>query len=313
MTKLNFHEIPVPGGENAMASNVSVSVLNNYPIKLTIPPLGFDVLVPNCFLGDPHLFVADVTTKSIEVKPERAVSFDAGGVIRQLSDSLTTVCPGTDTSPLDTLVDSYIQGTGIVVYVRGADSPSSTTPTWMVDLMKNVTASIPLSGHSFDSLVKNFTMTNVHVSLPDPFAEPGTPKAQPRISSLVKTLIDLPEEMKFPVNISGIRTSADVAYKGKNFGYLEVEEWQRANTSLVDDDPSRNSTDLLVEFDMKDVPIEITDADAFTEVMRALVLGSEPVQLQVAAKVDAETDTALGTLILREIPAEGKFMVPCEF
>lgn len=294
-----------------MASNVSVSVLNKYPLKLTIPPLGFDVLVPNCSPGDPHLFVADVTTKTTEVKPERAVSIDAGGIIRQLSDSLTTACPGTDTSPLDTLVDSYIQGTGTVVYVRGADSPSSSAPAWMVDLMKNVTASIPLSGHSFGHLIKNFTMTNVHVALPDPFAEPDTPEAQPKVSSLVKTLIDLPEEMNFPVNISGIRTSADVAYKGKNFGYLDLEEWQSANTSLVDDH-SRNSSDLLVEFDMEDVPLEITDADTFTEVMQALVLGSDPVQLQVAAKVDAETDTALGTLVLREIPAKGKFIVPCK-
>lgn len=295
-----------------MASNVSVSVLNEYPVRLTIPPLGFDVLVPNCSPGDPHIFVADVTTKEIEVEPERPISFNAGGIIRQLSDSLTTACPGTDTSPLDTLVDSYIQGTGTVVYVRGADSPSPNAPAWMVDLMKNVTASIPLSGRSFGHLVKNFTMTDVHVSLPDPFAAPDTPEAQPRISSLVKTLIDLPEEMNFPVNISGIRTSADIAYKGNNFGYLELEEWQTANTSLVEDH-SRNSTDLLVEFDMENVPIEITDADTFAEVMQALVFGGESIRLEVTAKVDAETDTALGTLVLREIPAEGKFVVPCEY
>ncbi|KAK2763964.1 hypothetical protein FQN54_009583 [Arachnomyces sp. PD_36] len=309
VTKLDFYEMPLPGGEKAMASDISVSVLNKYPLKLTIPPLGFDVLVPNCSPGDPRILVADVATKAIEVKPEKPISFNAGGIIHQLSDSLTSTCPGTDTSPLDTLVDSYIQGMETVVYVRGATAPSSDTPTWVADLMKNVTASIPFSGRSFGHLIKNFTMTDVHVSLPDPTAKPDTPEAQPRISSLVKTVIDLPEEMNFPVNISRIRTSADVAYKSNNFGYIDLEEWHTANTSLIDGD-SRNSSALLVEFDIKDVPLQITDTDTFTDVMQDLLFGAEPVRLQVVAKVDAETDTALGTLVLREIPAEGKFIVP---
>ena len=295
-----------------MASDISISVLNKYPLKLTVPPLGFDVLVPNCSPGEPHIFVADVITKTIDIEPETPISFEAGGVIRQLSDSLTAACPDTDASPLDTLLGSYIHGKETIVYVRGADPPSPDTPSWMVDIMKNVTASLPFSGHQFGHLIKNFTMTNVHVFLPGMFAEPGTPEAQPRFSALVKTVVDLPKEMNFPVNVSRIRSSADVFYQGAKFGFLNLDEWHTANTTLVDDD-STNSSTLLIEFNVEKAPLHITDEDIFTEAMQELIFGDDPVQLHVVAKVDVETDTALGTLVLRELPADGNFIVPCKF
>src|SRR5947207_6993503 len=215
VTKLNFHEAARRGHQQSMVADVSLSLLNHYAVKLNIPPLAFDILVPNCAPGDAYILVADAATGPVDIEPKQPVSVAVSGLIRHLPDALTTTCPGTNTSPLDILVANYMQVLETKIYVRGANSPSSTTPKWIDNLLRSLTVPLPFSGHALDHLVKNFSMTNVHFSLPDPFAEPGTPEAQPKVSSLVKALIGLPKEMNFSVNISRVRSTADVFYDGR--------------------------------------------------------------------------------------------------
>jgi hypothetical protein len=151
-------------------------------------------------------------------------------------------------------------------------------------------------------------MTNVHFSLPDPFAQPGTPEAQPKISSLVKALIGLPKEMNFSVNISRVRSFADVFYDGKKLGYIDLKKWQTANSSRIKEGSSATPA-LLVEFEMKEAPLRITDEDTFTNVIQSLMFKHKPVLLQVMAKIDTDVRTALGRLVLRDIPAAGDLTV----
>ena len=48
ITRLNFRE-----ASHGMAADVSLSVTNKYPVGFDIPPLAFDILVPNCGLDEP--------------------------------------------------------------------------------------------------------------------------------------------------------------------------------------------------------------------------------------------------------------------
>lgn len=290
-----------------MAVDVSATVLNSYPFKLTVPPLGFDILVPNCSPGDPYILVADAFTKTIHIQPMQPTILDVSGLIQHLPTELTKACPGQESSPLDLLVANYIQGLQTTIFVRGTDSPSSETPTWIVDLMKSVTIPLPFAGHAFDNLIKNFSMTDVQFSLPDSLAEPGTPEAQPKISALVKVLIDLPEQMNFAIDIPHVRANADVFYHGNKLGFLDLKRWQPANATRLEG--SDGPPMLLVAFDIKDAPLQVTDEDTFSEAVQALIFGGKSISLRVVADVDAEVKTSLGQFLIRKIPAEGKVNV----
>lgn len=310
ITKLNVHEANIPGNKEAMAVDVSATVLNAYPFKLTVPPLGFDILVPNCSPGDPYILVADAITQTVHVQPKQPTALDVSGLIHHLPAELTKACPGQKSSPLDLLVANYIQGLETTIFIRGTDSPSDETPPWIVDVMKSVTVPLPFTGHTFDNLIRNFSMSNVHFSLPDPLAEPGTPEAQPKISALVNVLINLPEQMNFAVDIPRVRANADVFYHGSKLGFLDLKKWQSANATRLEGPDGIPS--LLVVFDVKDAPLHVTDEDVFSEAIQALIFGGRPISLKLSANVDAEVKTALGQFLIRKIPAEGNVNVKRE-
>ncbi|CAG7930879.1 unnamed protein product [Penicillium olsonii] len=303
--KLNVHDT----NAGAMAADILAEALIESPVDLTIPALGFDVLVPNCSPGDPYILVANSKTSQIHVQsgPLQPTMAGVEAIIKQLPEELTSSCPGKRDSPLDILVSSFMQGLETTIYVRGSDAPSPDTPAWMVDLLRSVTVPLPFTGRALDNLVKNFTMSDTHFSLPDPFADPDSPEAQPTVSALVKVLIALPEEMNFQVEVPQVRALADIFYKDEKFGVLNISKWQDANSTIVEDQDG--SSALLVEFAMKDAPLEVTDDGLLAEVIQAMLFGSKGVELRVAATVDTKVSTALGRFAVRGIPAEGKFPV----
>ncbi|KAJ5214376.1 hypothetical protein N7449_001545 [Penicillium cf. viridicatum] len=280
--KLNVHD----ANSGAMAVDVLISSLIDSPVALTVPALGFDILVPNCSPGDPYILVADAKTSAVDVYPGQETAVGVDGLIQQLPDALTSTCPGKEGSPLDLLVSSFMQGLETTIYVRGSDAPLPDTPAWIVDLLRSVTVPLPFTGHALDNLVKNFTMSDTHFSLPSPFAEPDSPDSQPTVSALVKVLIALPEEMNFQVEVPQVRALADVYYKKRN-----------------------GSSALLVEFAIKEAPLQVTDDGILAEVIQAMLFGSEAVILRVAATVDTKVSTGLGRFAVRGIPAEGKVPV----
>ncbi|KAL3437687.1 hypothetical protein BDV09DRAFT_161745 [Aspergillus tetrazonus] len=311
ITNLNVHDVDSPDDHGAMAVDVSVSASLGSPFALRIPPLGFKALVANCSPRDPYISVADVVTQEIAIIPDRRIEVEVSGIIRGLSDELTANCPGEKRSPLDTLLRSYIHGSQTIIYVRGADVPSLGTPRWMTDILKTVTVPLSFTGHALDNLVKNFTMTNVHFTLPNPMAEPDTPESRPTVSALVKVLISVPEQVKFDLNIPRIRAKADVFYHEKKLGFLDLKEWQPANSTLIGN--SDNTTALQVEFPMDKAPLEVTDEDVLTDVLSSLIFEGKPVGLTVVANVDAEISTVLGKFAVRGIPADGKLTVKPPF
>lgn len=293
-----------------MVVDASLSALIDFPFAVRIPPLGFEVLVPNCSPGEPYISVSDIRTGEVQIDPGLPANVNVSGLIQGLSDELTTTCPGKKGSPLDFLVRSYVNGGKTTVYVRGADQPSLGTPSWVVDLLSSVTVPLHFTGHNFDNLIQNFTMSNVHFSLPDPFAEPGTPEAQPKVSALVKVVVGLPKQLNLTVTIPHIRADADVYYKGKKLGVLELHKWQPANsTRIVNPD---GTPALHVNFTMKDAPIRVTNETILTDILQDLIFQGKPVQLHIAATVDTQVATGLGELAVRGLPAEGKVNVKRE-
>jgi hypothetical protein len=301
--KLNFREVAIPTGKG-MAADVSIKVKNDFPVEFTIPSLGFGVLVDNCEKDDPYIMLADAITEQIHIQPKTDVVANATGTVRQLPDVLTQDCPGTTKSPLDMLLGRYIHGKTTTIYVRGSDSPDLDTPAWITSLMRDITVPVPVPGRTFGHLIKNFSLTDTHFSLPSPWAEPDTPEANPRISAKVRALVALPEEMNFSIDVNKVRADADVFYKGKKLGRLDLSKWQAANSKRIeagkDDGPM-----LMVESVVEDAPLEIQDEDVFTDVIQALMFGSKTVVMSIKAEVDVGVNTALGDFAIRKIPAEG--------
>lgn len=296
----------LPNAKKGMAADVSLKVKNRYPLTFTIPSLSFDILVQNCAPDLPPVNLANATTRPIDIKSRQDIKVDVGGIFQELPESLTTACPNTDKSPLDLLLGGYIRGDETTVYVRGSDSPSSDTPEWMAGLLKGVIVPVPFPGHTFDNLIRKFSLANVHFTLPNFFAEPGSPESRPRLSAVVKALVNLPQEMNFPVEVDKVRADAVIYYRKKKLGTLDLKNWQRANSTRVEADEEKPAG-LAVDSIVENAPLNITDDDVFAEVLEALLLGTERVALGVRAQVDVETNSALGRFVVRDIPAEGKF------
>lgn len=291
-----------------MAANVSLRITNDYPVAFQVPKFHFDILVPGCLAGEEFLELGEAATAEAEVKPKVDLDVAVLGFVRELPGALITACPDTQTSPIDRLLGSYIEGRETLVYVRGSRNPSADTPKWITDFMKDVVVPVPFPGHEFKDLIRNFTLADVHFGLPDPFASPKSPKSRPRLSATVKALIGLPEEVKFPIDVSRVRADSDVYYKKKKLGQLDLSKWQHANSTRTTI-PHEEAEGLLVQSIVKNAPLDITDDDVFAEVVEALVFGGTPVVLGVHAKVEVETETALGKFIVRGVPAEGKVFV----
>jgi hypothetical protein len=302
--KVNIHEIRLPDDHQAIEVVASLAVDNPYPVGLTVPSLGFEVMVDNCSPTDPFIVVANATTTEFSIHPRKAIELHAAGIVRQLSEALTAACPNTPKSPLDTLLGDYITGQDGRFYIRGSQGPDADAPQWISELLSTITVPVPLPGHTFDHLIKNFSLADVHFHLPDPLAEPDTPDAQPKISAKVKAIVAIPKEMNLPLDVDRVRADADIYHKGKKLGYLDLSKWQRAKSSSISGGDSEDPA-LLVESIVEDAPLEITDDDLFTDIVQKLIFGKKEVSLEIQAAVDVQIRTALGKFVVRKLPASG--------
>lgn len=305
---LNFHDIPGDdAGGRALGANISVSVYNEYPLSVGIPPLGFEVLVSNCLASEPYIVVAEAFTDEINIKSHANVTANARGVMREIPESLTRACPDTNMSPLDVFMDSYLHGQQTRVFLRGKKLSGSDTPEWIGDLLESISVPFELPGSSFGSLIRNFTLADVDFKLPSPFADPSDPDSQPRVSGAIQVLADIPQELKLDFGVNSIKADADLLYKKEKLGELNLRHWQEANSTRLfgigTDQDMLNITSRVV-----DVPLNITNGSVFAEVMQNILFG-KPIMLDVKSTVDAKLSTVLGTLVVKDIPAEGKVPV----
>ncbi|KAH9898824.1 hypothetical protein F4778DRAFT_782928 [Xylariomycetidae sp. FL2044] len=307
--KYNLTRFIVKDGpvEGSMLAEVSLAAFNQYPVELDIPELAFEILAPGCAITDPFILVADAATSAIHVEPLSEVTADVYGVIRELPDALTRLCPHSTSSPLDILLQQFMHGEPATLFVRGSSHPDGDTPKWVADLLSSVTLPVPFPGRSLDGLIRNFSLTDVHFTLPDPLAGPDDPDSNPKVSGNILVTAGLPSEMNFGINVTRVRATADVLYKSRKLGELNLRKWQHANSTRVEN--ANEEPTLKIESRIIDAPLNVTDGDVFTEVVQALLFGSKPIRLDVDALVDVKVQTSLGQLVLKDVPAEGKIPV----
>ncbi|KAK4166193.1 hypothetical protein QBC43DRAFT_206527 [Cladorrhinum sp. PSN259] len=305
ITRLNFVEQPIPGGDDrkAMAADVSIQAFNQYPVSLNIPPLGFEILLPGCGPAD-TIHVAAARTSPVAVHSHSEVVVQARGIIEELSDSLIQACPNSDSSPLDLFFEKYLGNETTTVLVRGKRQPDSDTPDWLGEILSSITVSVPFPGRSFDNLIRSFSLTDVHFTLPDPMAEPGDPDANPKVSGTVIVLARLPSEMNFSLDVKAVRANANVFYRNRKLGELILDKWQTANSTQIPADEDHEAG-LEIQSRIEDAPLNVTDPDVLSDVIQALLFGGKTITLDVDALVDVKVQTILGELVLKSVPADG--------
>ncbi|TGJ78791.1 hypothetical protein E0Z10_g9978 [Xylaria hypoxylon] len=305
ITRFNVEDGPLNG---SMLVDMSLSAFNEYPVQLDIPELAFEIMVQGCADTDPFIIVAEASTGAIHVEPLSDVSASIYGIIHELPDSLTRACPDSSSSPLDMFLKQYMHGEPATLFVRGSSRPDGDTPKWIADILASVTVPVPFPGRTLDGLIRDFSLTDVHFTLPDPFADPDDPASSPKVSGNILVTANLPSDMNFAINVTNVRATADVIYKTKKMGELNLRKWQHANSTRVDGKGSDGPI-LKIESRIIEAPLNITDSDVFADVVQALLFGNKPIRLDVQALVDVKVDTSLGELVLKEVPAEGKIPV----
>ncbi|ATY62084.1 hypothetical protein A9K55_009065 [Cordyceps militaris] len=301
---LNFHQVPLGHGDSqGIGANVSVSVQNEYPISLTVPRVGFEVLISGCTPDDAKIAVGTGRSSVIDVKPKTDIIAEASGLIRKLPQKLTQACPVSELSPLDEFLKHYLGGEEAQIFVRGKQPSDSELPEWLGDLLASVTVPIDFPGGSFDDLLRNFSLTDVDFSLPSPFE----PEGKPRVTGTVVAIAALPEGVDVDLKVEGLKTQGNLFYKDKKFGELNLREWQKASSRKLDSD----AKEILVEITSRvdNAPIDITDNDVFSSLASDYLFGSKGVIVHARAKLDVKVDTVLGPLVIKEVPAEGRIPV----
>jgi hypothetical protein len=306
ITKLNLGE--AKHGRKGLGADASIVVENDFPVQITLPPVSVDVGIGGCSASDKHIMVGTAQTAELLVKPHSDVEVDVTGHVEKLSDPLTQICPNSAKSPLDAFLGDYMKGEDATIYINCCKFPDPATPDWARDLLKDITIPVPFAGKSMGNLIKNFSLADMHFSLPDPFAEPGTPEAAPKISGIVNVDIGLPDEMNFPVDVTQVKADADIYYHKKRLGRMNLDKWQKANSTRVEGHGS-DGPSLLVQSVIKKAPIEILDDDLFSEVVQALLFGGKSIMMDLKAAVSVGVDTPMGKLAVRGIPAEGQVPV----
>jgi len=289
-----------------MAAELSITAFNEHPISLEIPKLGFDILVPGCSPYDPHILVASAVTRPVSVRPRSKVVVTAHGIVRELPESLTRTCPGTESSPLDLFFKDYIGGEAATVYVRGQKTPVVDAPGWLTEILSNIAVPVPFPGRSLDNLIRSFSLTDVHFTLPDPDADPDDPDSNPKVSGTIVAQAAVPPELNFSLNVTGVKANATVFYESKELGQLDLRnKWQKANSTQKPAGKEKEAT-LEIWSRMENVPLNVTDGDVLTAVIQALLFGGRDILLDIKALVDVNVETILGELVIKEVPAQGK-------
>lgn len=304
ISRLDVQEYLPPNHPGSLRVDLQLAIQNKYSLGLSVPSLTFEIMVPNCATGDPPILVGTASSQKIHIKPELDIEVGVLGKIGQLSPSLTSLCPDSHKSPLDALVRDYINGFDTVFWVKCTGFTGFHTPGWARDLMQSIAVPIPLPGHDFQHLLKSFSLSDVHLRLPEGSDEPESPEARPRISAKVLAVVDYPQGIKFAPNVTQVAAMANVYYKERKLGELDLSKWQEA-TSTRNSSHSGQDSVLLVESSVQDAPLEVTDGEVLGAVIQKLLFEKEDVHLLVEAKVDVALKTPVGQFVVREIPANG--------
>ncbi|PWW75297.1 hypothetical protein C7212DRAFT_198284 [Tuber magnatum] len=303
VNRMDIGEITLPE-QKALSVNFSALVQNPYPVEFDAPPLSFTTFLSGC-KADDLVNVATAQTSHLSVESKTDIGVDVHGIIRNIPEELVTTCPGSHISPIDIFLGTYLHGKDTTVYIQGSQPPTSNAPSWLLEFLQSITLPIPFPGHSFDSLVKSFSLSHVKFQLPSPDAPAGTPEASLRLSADVLATVCLPQKMDFPLHVTRLKATADVTYEGQSLGTLHFPKWIPASSTT-----SNDSQHLYVQAEVRDSLLDIEDYDILDKIVQKLLSGDgKPIFLGIDGSTAAGIGTDLGQFVVRNIPASGNIQI----
>lgn len=277
----------------------SAQLVNPYPMTLDIPSLAWKILVPGCNPST-RIRLTDVNTGALSLRAGKNITVNVSSLLSSLPQSLLDPCKGGTPSPLEVLFQSFLDpNQNATVFISGSHQ-TSPLPKWLPGILSSLTIPFPLPhlGSNTSDLISSIHCSEMRVTFPSPWAPPGTPAAQPKVSGVIEAVIRPPKEAdNVAVNVTAVRTDVFLLDKGQKFGRIVIPEWVPATTER----------DIMIHVKTRvaEVPIEVLDSVVFQGVMTKVLRGAGTVEIGVQGTVDAQVTILIGEFAMRGIPVEG--------
>ena len=277
----------------------SAQIANPFPITLGIPSLAWKVLVPGCSASD-RIRLTNAYTGPLSVHAGGNITVNVSSTVSVLPQNFLDPCKDDAPSPLEVLFQALLDPKqNITLFISGANQTSN-IPKWILDILSSLTVPIPLPhlGGNTTDLVSSIHCSEMKVTFPSPWAPPGTPAAQPKVSGVIEAVIRPPREAAdVAVNVTAVRADVYLSDKGQRFGRIFVPEWSPATTERKEM--------IHVKARVAEVPIEVLDSVVFQRVMTKVLRGGGIVEIGVEGTVDAQVTALVGKFAVRGIPVKG--------
>lgn len=260
------------------------------------------MFVQGCDVGN-FIQLISIRTDFTHLYPRLGSLFQVMGIITELPQPLLQICPESNLSPLETLITNYVHGNNVTVLIGGSNSPSQDIPVWISEILSKIRVPLTIPGHQYHDLIRNFTISDINLSLPDLFADPDSDEASPKLSGHLEAIASISKEINFNMNVSQARASVDVLYKEAKFGELDLHEWQKVKCELIKE-PTNSGASLKIQSDVNNAPLRITNKRIFNDIIGALVFRKETVLFKLVALVDVQVSAILGKFLIEDLPAE---------
>lgn len=277
----------------------SAQVVNPYPMTIDIPALAWKVLVPGCNLSD-QIRLANVNTEALSIQAGKNVTVNVSSLISSLPQSLLDPCGDGAPSPLEVLFQALLDpNQNTTVFISGGHQTSA-LPKWLPDILSSLVIPFPLPhlDSKTTDLISSIHCSEMVITFPSPWAPPGTPAAQPKVSGVIEAVIRPPKEAAdVAINVTAVKTDVFLLDKGEKFGRVVVPEWTPATTER----------DIMIHVKARvaEVPVEVIDPIVFQRVMTKVLRGSGVVKIGVQGTVDAQVTLLMGEFAVRGIPVQG--------
>jgi hypothetical protein len=286
-----------PGEGTLMKANVEI--VNPYPVTLDIPGLAWKIHVPGCNPTE-LIRLGNADTGPLSIRSGQNISVDISSLVSSLPKSVLDPCADGAPSPLEALFQAVIDPKqNTTVFISGGHQTAS-LPKWLPGILSGLRLPIPIPHVETNTsdLISSIKLSEMKVSLPPPWAPPGTPNSQPKISGVVEAVIVPPKEAaSVGINVTAVKADIFLFDKGKKFGRVVVPEWSPATTIR------KKKLHILAR--VAEVPVDVLDPVVFQSVMWKVLNGDGVVKIGVEGTVDGKVVVLVGEFAVRGIPVKG--------
>lgn len=266
-------QLNVDDGKLLLNANV---VLDAIPLELDLPTVHWSVSVANChsvpaFLGP---WVSDLCS----VTPGRLSEFFIHGRVEELSSELSTSCPNSGISPINSFLNTLMQNHSLDVFLQASPSKENAhnLPRWLFDILSQnaFPVHIPISvfelSLDFHDMISNFHVHNIDINLPE-----ATDSSSLNVESAMSTLLAL--KMPFStrnlnLNLNTFNFSAEVT--GDNGPFLRGFSTSLSNAISLS--AAQNAHDASVQTNFTYFVTSLLDPATAGRLLSDILLGNTP-------------------------------------